>query len=179
MRLNEVIWKDYYVDKIEVKHGVLTDEVEEILFGKPHVRRAQKGHIKGEDLYTAMDEATQDDIWLYFLFVREQPRCRFRREIWLIPKKDIMTDKQKVIDPIPEEFASYEEAAEFWDTHDTTDYPDSFETVSVQTELKHRRFEVEIDADLMPVLSKQAQSRGVRVSRMVSEMLREKVSPAA
>lgn len=31
------------------------------------------------------------------------------------------------IDPIPEEFASYEEAAEFWDTHDTTDYPDDFE----------------------------------------------------
>ena len=71
-----------------------------------------------------------------------------------------MTDKQKVIDPIPEEFASYEEAAEFWDTHDTTDYLDNFETVSVQAELKSRRFEVEIDADLMPVLSKQAQSRG-------------------
>ena len=90
-----------------------------------------------------------------------------------------MTDKQKVIDPIPEEFASYEEAAEFWDTHDTTDYPDSFETVSVQTELKHRRFEVEIDADLIPVLSKQAHSRGVKVSRLVSEMIREKVLPAA
>ena len=90
-----------------------------------------------------------------------------------------MTDKQKVIDSIPEEFASYEEAAEFWDTHDTTDYLDSFETVAVQTELKSRRYEVEIDADLMSVLSKQAQSRGVRVSRLVSEMLREKVHPAA
>lgn len=88
-----------------------------------------------------------------------------------------MTDKQKVIDPIPEEFASYEEAAEFWDTHDTTDYPDNFETVSVQAELKSRRYEIEIDADLMPMLSKQAQSRGVKVSRLVSEMLREKVHP--
>ena len=90
-----------------------------------------------------------------------------------------MPNKQKVIDPIPEEFSSYEEAAEFWDTHDTTDYLDSFETVSVQAELKHRRFEVEIDADLMPVLSKQAHSRGVKVSRLVSEMLREKVRPVA
>lgn len=90
-----------------------------------------------------------------------------------------MPNKPKVIDPIPEEFASYEEAAEFWDTHDTTDYLDSFETVSVQAELKNRRFEIEIDADLMPVLSKQAQSRGVKVSRLVSEMLREKVRPAA
>ena len=90
-----------------------------------------------------------------------------------------MTDKQKVIDPIPEEFASYEEAAEFWDTHDTTDYPGSFETISVQTKIKSRRYEIEIDADLMPVLSKQAQTRGVKVSRLVSEMLREKVSPSA
>ena len=56
-----------------------------------------------------------------------------------------MNDKQKQIDPIPEEFPSYEDAAEFWDTHDTTDYPDSFETVDVQSELRRRRYEVEID----------------------------------
>ncbi len=90
-----------------------------------------------------------------------------------------MTDKQKVIDPIPAEFASYEEAAEFWDTHDTTDYLDNFETVSVQTELKNRRYEVEIDADLMPVLSKQAHTRGVKVSNLVSDLLREKILPTA
>ena len=90
-----------------------------------------------------------------------------------------MTDKQKVIDPIPEEFASYEEAAEFWDTHDTTDYPDSFETVAVQAKLKSRRYEVEIDADLMPALSKQAHSRGVKVSNLVSDLLREKIHPTA
>jgi len=34
-----------------------------------------------------------------------------------------MSDKPKHIDPIPDEFARYEEAAEFWDTHDTADYP--------------------------------------------------------
>jgi hypothetical protein len=47
-------------------------------------------------------------------------------------------------DPIPEEFASYEEAAEFWDTHDTSDYSDEFETVAVEAELKRRRRETEI-----------------------------------
>jgi len=90
-----------------------------------------------------------------------------------------MNDKQKQVDPIPEEFASYEEAAEFWDTHDTTDYLDSFESVAVESELKHRRYEVEIDEDLMKALSEQAQKRGVAVSRLVSDMLREKVRPAA
>lgn len=37
-------------------------------------------------------------------------------------------------DPLPEEFRSYEEAAEFWDTHDTTDYADDFETVDAQVD---------------------------------------------
>ena len=39
--------------------------------------------------------------------------------------------KEKPVAPIPEEFASHEEAAEFWDTNDTTDYPDAFRTVEV------------------------------------------------
>jgi hypothetical protein len=68
-----------------------------------------------------------------------------------------MSDNQKPIDPLPEQFFSYEEAAEFWDTHDTTDYLDSFETVAVETELKRRRYEVEIDEDLMKSLTEQAQ----------------------
>jgi len=86
-----------------------------------------------------------------------------------------MSGKSKQVDPIPNEFGSYEEAAEFWDEHDTTDYPGSFRTVSVQTELKRRRFEIELDEDLMKVLSVQAHERGVAVSRLVNDMLREKI----
>lgn len=36
--------------------------------------------------------------------------------------------KAKRVEPIPTEFASYEKAAEFWETHDTTDYPGAFRT---------------------------------------------------
>ena len=90
-----------------------------------------------------------------------------------------MNDKQKPIDPLPEEFASYEEAAEFWDTHDTTDYPDAFETITVESEFKRRRYEVEIDEELMTLLADLAQQRGVAVSKLVSGMLREKIRPAA
>ena len=86
-----------------------------------------------------------------------------------------MNKGTKRVDPIPDEFASYEEAAEFWDTHDTADYPEGFEDVSVQVELKRRRFEVAVDEDLMKVLSAQAHERGVAVSRLVNEMLREKI----
>lgn len=90
-----------------------------------------------------------------------------------------MNDKPKHIDSIPEEFASYEAAAEFWDTHDTTDYLDSFETVAVESQFTRRRYEVEIDEDLMKVLTAQAQQRGIGVQQLVSEMLRERIRPAA
>lgn len=85
-----------------------------------------------------------------------------------------MSKKAKQVDQIPNEFASYEEAAKFWDTHDTTD-PYSFETVPVQADLKRRHFEVEVDEDLIKVLAPQAHERGISVSRLVNEMLREKI----
>jgi predicted HicB family RNase H-like nuclease len=84
-------------------------------------------------------------------------------------------NKKRQVDPLPDEFASYEEAAEFWETHDTTDYLDAFETVTVEASLKQRHFEVEVEEDLMKALSLQAHERGIGVSRLVDEMLREKV----
>ncbi|MBA2647960.1 MAG: hypothetical protein H0U81_14280 [Pyrinomonadaceae bacterium] len=90
-----------------------------------------------------------------------------------------MSDKQKQIDPLPDEFASYEEAAEFWDTHDTTDYSEFFETVVVEAALRGRRLEVEVDDRLLEALQAQAKERGIGVNDLVTEMLREKVRPAA
>lgn len=89
-----------------------------------------------------------------------------------------MNNKPKKVDPIPEEFSSYEAAAEFWDTHDTTDYLDDFETVPLEAELKQRHFEVEIDDDLMEVLYQQAQEKGVAISELVNDVLREKLEQA-
>ncbi len=71
MKLTEVIWKESFVDKIEVKHGVLTYEVEEVLFGRPHIRRAQKGRVKGEDLYTGYGQ-TDAGRYLIVFFIRKE-----------------------------------------------------------------------------------------------------------
>ena len=71
MRLYDVIWKIRFIEKISDKHNVTTDEVEEILFGKSHFRRAQKGHIKGEDLYAAYGQ-TAGGRYLIVLFIRKE-----------------------------------------------------------------------------------------------------------
>jgi hypothetical protein len=87
--------------------------------------------------------------------------------------------KKKSIDPIPEEFASYEEAAEFWDTHDTTDYPDAFRTVEVAARFRRRHYEIEIEADVEKALRAQSRQRGVPVSRLASDLLRQQLATSA
>jgi len=70
MQLTEVIWKDAFVEKLEVKHGVTTDDVEQVLFSRPHVRRAQRGRVKGEDLYVAYGQ-TLDGRHLVVFFIQK------------------------------------------------------------------------------------------------------------
>lgn len=53
MRLYEVIWKDRFVEKIAEKRNVTPDEVEQVLFSGPHVRFAEKGQVKCENVYVA------------------------------------------------------------------------------------------------------------------------------
>ena len=71
MHLYEVIWKDRFVDKIAEKHGVTTDEVEEVLFSKPHDRFAEKGRVNGENLYVAYGQTAAGRYLLVF-FIRKR-----------------------------------------------------------------------------------------------------------
>ena len=82
------------------------------------------------------------------------------------------------VDPLPEEFSSYEEAAEFWDLHDTTDYPDAFsdEPVELKASFRRRHFEVEVDEDLFGALRTRARDAGISVRRLVSDLLREQLT---
>jgi hypothetical protein len=41
------------IDKLEHKHRVLPEEVEEVFFNHPRYRFLEKGHVMGEDLYVA------------------------------------------------------------------------------------------------------------------------------
>jgi uncharacterized protein len=71
LKVYEIIWKERFIEKIAVKHAVTADEVEEVLFHKPHVRKAQNGYIKGEDLYTAYGR-TDNGRCLIVLFIRKR-----------------------------------------------------------------------------------------------------------
>ena len=86
---------------------------------------------------------------------------------------------RKPVEPTPAQFDSYEEAAEFWDTHNTTDYPEEFRTVEVKSELRARHFEVEIAEDVVQALAEKAKEEGVSVSHLASDLLRQQLHRAA
>ena len=86
---------------------------------------------------------------------------------------------KKQIDPTPEHFDTYEEAAEFWDAHGTTDYLDEFRTVEVTSELRGRHFEVEIEEDVIKALQIKARQQGVSISHLASNLLRQQLQLAA
>jgi uncharacterized DUF497 family protein len=68
LRLYDVIWNEKFVAKIAEKHAVTTDEVEEVLFSRPHVRRLERGKVKGEHLYVAYGQ-TLDGRHLVVFFI--------------------------------------------------------------------------------------------------------------
>lgn len=84
--------------------------------------------------------------------------------------------KKKQIEPIPDEFANADEAAKFWDTHDTTNYPGCFRTVRVVAELRNRHYEIPIDADVIKTLEARARKTGLTLGRLASDLLRRQLS---
>ena len=54
IKINRIIWKVTFVEKIESKHHVTINDVEEILHGKKKVYRIAKGDVKGEEVYLAL-----------------------------------------------------------------------------------------------------------------------------
>jgi hypothetical protein len=62
LQLYDVIWKDQFVEKLATKHGITTEEAEEVLFSEPHIRLAEKGRVKDEPLYAAYGQPQQAGI---------------------------------------------------------------------------------------------------------------------
>lgn len=47
---------EHIVEKIEVKHDVIEEEVEEVFASKPKIRKMNKGNYRGEHVYRALGQ---------------------------------------------------------------------------------------------------------------------------
>lgn len=73
MHIIDIIWLPQVIDKLDWKHNVNPEEVDEVLFDNPLYRKVQKGHISGEDLYTALGQ-TEAGRYLIVFFIYKATR---------------------------------------------------------------------------------------------------------
>ena len=82
----------------------------------------------------------------------------------------------KKIDPLPDAFASEDEAGEFWDSHSTTDYDKYLEPADITIDIKSRYFEIEIDRESFLALNAYAKKVHKPVRNLASSVLKEKLA---
>ena len=70
MKVTGIIWLRNVVDKLQWKHNVTTDEVEEIFYRSPRYRFIETGDVAGEDLYAALSQ-TESGRYLVVYFVHK------------------------------------------------------------------------------------------------------------
>jgi len=87
-----------------------------------------------------------------------------------------MPDTDRQVDPLPEDFASEDEAAEFWDTHSMTDYEHLLQPVELEVDLKRRHFQIEVDEESFVALREIARKQHKPVRQLASEILKEKLA---
>ena len=63
VRIERLIWLDEIVEKLGKKHGIIQDEVKEVLEGEPDFRFVEKGNRPDENTYAGMGR-TQTDRYL-------------------------------------------------------------------------------------------------------------------
>lgn len=90
-----------------------------------------------------------------------------------------MPKSKKQRDPIPESFASFEEAAEFWDSHSTADYDDLMHDIHFDVDIQRRVFLVPIEGRLAKEITVVAKREGLALETLVNLWLQEKLTEIA
>ncbi len=73
MRILGTIWLRAVVDKLDWKHDLATEEVEDVFSLAPHFRHLERGDVEGEDLYAAFGRS-QAGRYLTVFFVYKRTR---------------------------------------------------------------------------------------------------------
>ena len=109
----------------------------------------------------------------------EMPRVKNCGHISSIKEGEMATDaKKKKRSP---DFASIEEEAEFWDTHDTTEYEHEFEPVELTFErpLKHTwMLSIRLDKETFDELKAIAKPKGLGASTLARMWILEELERA-
>jgi hypothetical protein len=80
--------------------------------------------------------------------------------------------------PIPKHFASIDEAADFWDKHDLTNYLDATKVVHFDVNVEKRVFLTALEPELAKKLTDIARRQGITTETLINVWLAEKMEEA-
>jgi len=86
------------------------------------------------------------------------------------------TGEKKRRPSLPEHFDSLEQAADFWDTHDSAEYGDYLTDVEFEVDVKKRTYLISLDGELYRKVHAIARERGVAPETLVNRWIEEKAS---
>lgn len=73
VRIDFVVWLPSVIEKLDVKHGVAIEEVEQVFRLGPAFRRGPRGRRRGENLYLAYGQ-TEAGRYLFVVFILKANR---------------------------------------------------------------------------------------------------------
>lgn len=77
-------------------------------------------------------------------------------------------------DPVPNQFEGIEKAAEFWETHDLTDYEDIWQEVDFHVNFKRSSHpSIELEPEIADEFAKRARANKTSLDSYVNDALRE------
>lgn len=71
LKISDIVWLDEIVDKLAQKHNLEPEEIVEVLQSKPSFRYVEKGHRKGEDVYSAMGQTGSGRYLIVFFVLKK------------------------------------------------------------------------------------------------------------
>jgi uncharacterized DUF497 family protein len=75
VEVREIIWLDTFVDKLWQKHHVAIEEVEDVVYGSPRIRKVARGDVAGEDVYAALGQTAAGRYLTVFFILKAGARA--------------------------------------------------------------------------------------------------------
>jgi len=75
MRIKQVVWLRQFAEKIERKHHVSQDEVEQVFLNRPTFQFAELGDVPNEDLYRAIGQTDAGRYLIVFFIYKHGGRA--------------------------------------------------------------------------------------------------------
>ena len=75
MQIDDIIWLPQFVEKLERKHDVTIEEVEEVFVKNPRFRFINKGQRPGEDVYSASGQTNAGRYLIIYFILKPRNRA--------------------------------------------------------------------------------------------------------